>query len=240
MLKSLPAATFMAATFMAATAALIVAPPALAGEMTFAEGRAYLGIEAGAVLPEDIGVSAATNAGGVTVTGSGDISLETGLALGVIGGYQITDWLIGEAELAYAAFDYDKISGSVTINDGTSNVVINGSARIDGDISTVLGMANLLFTPLIDTSGHIQPFIGGGIGFAAYDETVNSIDGTALTGASHSDTVFAWQFKTGIDVAVTDDVTVGGRYGYLTAQSGTEYTEDLAAHSLMLSASYRF
>ncbi|SDH09386.1 outer membrane protein [Roseospirillum parvum] len=244
--RTLPVAALCLVTALSTTLATTVATtlatttPARAGEMTFAEGRAYVGLEGGAALPADIGVSAATTSGGVTVTGSGEISLDTGLAIGLIGGYQITEWLVGEAELAYAQFDYESISGSVTFNDGTSAVVVNGSAPVDGDITTVIGMANLLFTPLVDTSGHIQPFIGGGIGFASYDDTVTSIGGTTLTGASSSDTVFAWQFKTGIEVAVGDDITVGGRYGYLTALSGTDYTDDLAAHTLMVDATWRF
>lgn len=223
----------------AVAAMVAVSPPLLAQEASFADGKLYLGLEGGMVLPRDVDVSAATSANGVTVTGSGSLEFDNGFSLAGVAGYRFTDLITAEAELGYSKVDYDSVTGTLTVSDGTNTANVNGTADVEGDLTALVGMANVLLTPKLDRAERIKPFVGVGLGFVSYDDEITSIGGTAVS-ASDDDTALAYQLKLGFDVAATEQVDFGASYSYWVADTDTEYTDDFAAHRLLLRAVYRF
>jgi opacity protein-like surface antigen len=192
-------------------------------------GRGYVGGSAGIVIPSDLH----TTFSGV-VAGSGDFSFKAGGAGTAFIGYHFNDILAGEGELGVASADHDKFSG--TLNGVTGSVPINGS------LTTVLGLANVIVTPL-GRSG-FSPYVGGGIGFAAIDDTIG-IGGVSATGR---ETDFAANLILGMDFAVANRWSVGARYRFVwintasSASSGgiTTSINDLTEHIITATATFHF
>jgi opacity protein-like surface antigen len=196
-------------------------------------GRAYVGASAGFVIPNDLHA----NFGG-GLAGSGDFSFKTGAAGTGFIGYHLNDMLAGEGELSVASADADKFSG--TIN-GVSN-----SVSIDGSLTTVLGFANVIVTPL-GSRAAFSPYIGGGIGFASIDDTINTVGGVNVA-STGSETDFAANFLVGMDFAVANRWSVGARYRFVwintasSASSGGINTSigDLTEHIITATATFHF
>ncbi len=195
-------------------------------------GRAYVGASAGVVIPNDLH---ATFGGGIA--GSGDFSFKAGGAGTGFIGYHFNDMLAGEGELGVTSADSDKFSGT-----------LNGvpvTATIDGSLTTVFAFANLIVTPL-GRSG-FSPYIGGGIGFASVDDTINSIGGVGVASTGR-ETDFAANLMLGLDFAVADRWSVGARYRFVwinTASSASAgginaSIDDLTAHVITATATFHF
>lgn len=208
----------------------VIASPVFAEQITAKQGRMYLELELGTVMPKDIGISATTNSGGVTTTGSGSFSFDNGYVIGALVGYQHSKWFAGEVELAYSQFDYDSLSGTVSVTSGGSTAAVSGTEKVDGDVSSLLSMVNVLVTP---PAGRFRPYFGGGVGLAFFDEEIRSIGGTALN-VSNDATALAYQMKLGLDYRVGEGFSVGTSYTYLGADTGTDYSEDFKAHAVFL------
>jgi opacity protein-like surface antigen len=221
------AALSLAVLLLAQEAHAQIAPPAT---MNF--GRAYAGASAGIVIPNDLHT---TFGGGIA--GSGDFSFKAGAAGTGFVGYHFNDFLAGEGELGVASSDTDKFSGTL------NGIAI--SAPIDGSLTTVLGFGNVVATPL----GHANftPYIGGGIGFASVDNTINSIGGVGVASTGR-ETDFAANLMLGFDFAVVDRWRVGARYRFVwinTASSATSgginaSIDDLTEHIITATATFHF
>jgi hypothetical protein len=192
-------------------------------------GRAYVGVSAGLFIPQNIHVtvSGADN-------GSFDQSFQTGAAVSGYVGYYITNNIAVEGELAYASADTDTISGS-----------LNGfgfGVPVSGHVSTVTGFANAVWRPLGRFG--ISPYLGGGIGLASTDLTINSFGVTS----SGSQTDFALNGLIGVDFAIGNRFTLGGRYRLLWVNAGrstsdgfdTVTSDNVIAHILTVNGTFRF
>jgi opacity protein-like surface antigen len=226
---------------MKAAALMLVALAGLAPEaeaqilqpVTMNYGRAYVGASAGFVIPSDLHASF-----GGGLAGSGDFSFKTGAAGSGFIGYHFNDMLAGEAELSVASADADRFSG--TIN-GDSFLV-----PIDGSLTTVLVLANAIYKPL-GARAAFSPYIGGGIGFASIDDSINSIGGVGVA-STGSETDFAANFLVGMDFAIVDRWSVGARYRFVwinTASSATSggintSIDNLTEHIITATATYHF
>ena len=82
---------------------------------------------------------------------------------------------------------------------------------LDGDVSIFTGMINAILG--IPIGGAIRPYVGAGIGGAHVDIDAD----VAALGFSLDDTdnVFAAQAFAGIDIGITENVAIGGRFRYL-------------------------
>jgi OOP family OmpA-OmpF porin len=219
---------------------LLVAGFALAGQTAHAQqapatasiGNAYVGLGAGAIIPQNIDL---TFSGALSGSAKGEF--KTGWDINGFAGYHVNDYLAGELDLDYGSFDYDKITGNVT------GVAIN--APISGSVDSFLGIANLVATPL--GRAGFSPYIGGGVGLAHFDATVNSVGGVAV-GSSSSDTDFAADIVVGLDVPLSNRLSLGARYRFLWVNSGSTTTSDgvttkegnLTAHLMTANATFRF
>ena len=104
-----------------------------------------------------------------------------------------------EGELSYAS---SAIASAVT----TGGIPI---APVSGSGSMLTGMINGY---LAGDMGAFRPYIGAGIGAGYF--TANNIKASAAT-LNGSTTGFAAQFLAGVDFAVAENISLGGRYRYL-------------------------
>lgn len=195
-------------------------------------GRAYVGASAGVVIPDDVHETL-TGA----IAGSATLSAKAGGAVTGLIGYHLNDYLAAEGELGYASFEKDSLSG-------TLNGVV-GSAPVSGRVDMVLGFANAIVTPL--GRSRVTPYLGGGVGFASFDDRTDSVGGIVVN-SSGTGTDFAANFIAGIDVAVADRWSVGGRYRFIwmnsasTTSDGTTTIkkDDFTAHILTVNGTFHF
>jgi len=162
----------------------------------FAAGG-YLGIEGGAVWPEDVSLS------------GGNLSFDTGWSLGAVAGYNFGTWRL-EGEYAYRSND-----GSATVSAGTSGVSETGG----GDTVTNALMLNAFYDFRM-VSPTVYPYLGAGMGFAWVDQEVT----TPSFRVDDSDTVFAYQFIAGIGFDLSKAFTMALDYRYFaTADPSYSY-----------------
>ena len=143
-----------------------------------------------------------------------------------------------EAELDDASFD-----AAVTFTSGASNLAITagGVVALDGDVNAINGKVNLLFHPF--DNKQFTPYIGGGLGLAAWEANLDSItfNGSTLTvNGSEDGTDLTAEAIVGLDAAVSDSVTFGGRYTYLWTDTGTAFTDDVTAHMVKFNVGMKF
>jgi opacity protein-like surface antigen len=199
-------------------------------------GKVYVGATAGVAIPQDQSI---TVSGGAT--GSGNISFKTGAAVTGLVGYHLTPNFAGELELGYAQADYDKVTGSLAAGGGSGS----GSLAVKGQVSSVLGFVNGIWSPL--GQGGFSPYLGAGVGFARTESKIDSVGG-ATVGAKGDDTFLALNGIVGADFAVTPAFSLGARYRYVwinakqsASGSGLTVTEgDFTAHVIQATAKYRF
>jgi opacity protein-like surface antigen len=207
------------------------------GQASMKSGNIYAGVMAGVVMPEDVSFSSNASQGGTTVTASGKFEYQPGYSASAYMGYRFNPYLRGEVEGAYARFDYDKISGNFTLTQGTTNVTVSGSADLEGEVQSWLGLARGVVSPL--GKSKIQPLLGGGVGFARHEEKITSIGGTAVS-AKADGTDLALEGMAGLEAEVSSSIDLGIRYRYLWIDSGDKGFDDSTAHNVVGSVSYRF
>lgn len=200
-------------------------------------GRFYVGIAPGLVVPEDTNFSASGSSGGYTASASGKFEFKDGYSISAFAGYQFSDYLRAEGELAYARFDYDKITLNGTITGNGRTYTVNGSADLDGSVESTLGLLSAVVSPL--GKARVAPLVGGGIGFAATDEQIDRIGGSAANlSSSHTDLALSGML--GIEAAVSDNVRLGARYRYLWVDSGRDGLDNFTAHNFQATAAWAF
>lgn len=222
----------------AAAALALVAAEATAQERPAANlGKFYVGIAPGYVSAEDVNFSGNASTGGYSANASGKFEFKDGYSISAFAGYQFNDYLRAEAELGYAKFDYDKVSLSGTITGNGSTVAVNGSADLDGSVSSTVGLLSGIVTPL--GKGKVTPLLGAGIGFAVVEDEVNRI-GTTNVNLSNTETDLALAGMVGVEVAVSNSVALGARYRYLWVDSGSNGVDDLTVHNFTATAALKF
>jgi len=126
---------------------------------------------------------------------------KSGWRVGGAAGKNLGDYFSIEAEVAYARADASAATVVVPAPGGPFPVTGSGSL-LTGMINAFLG-SNI---------GAIRPYIGGGAGVGYF--TAHNITGASAV-LNGSTTGLAAQAMAGIDFAVTDSMTIGGRYRYL-------------------------
>lgn len=136
--------------------------------------------------------------------GDGTLETETGYAVGGAIGYQFTDWIAVEAEIAYRA---NEIEGGV----------VNGAAFTGGDdIESLSFMGNIVYTAP-EIYG-FTPYLGGGAGTA----------GISFSDGGDRDYVFAYQGFAGVKRRITDNLSAGVEYRYFGTDDA-QFASDFGA-----------
>jgi opacity protein-like surface antigen len=204
-----------------------------------ASDRLYVGIAVGPIVPEDMNVHLSG-----TISGSGRLLFNPAGVVGGFVGYKASDRLAAEFEIDWSLYDPYSLTGSFV---GPSGAF--AGLALDGNFDTVLGLANVIYRPLGE-KGRFVPYLGAGAGFADIDWSVMSRPGSAIAlDVRGSAFDFAADVGAGIDYALTDRITLGGRYRYLWIDSSggsltgggvTLVHGDVHAHLFTATARYRF
>jgi opacity protein-like surface antigen len=180
----------------------------------------------------DLGMSPSRTLSG-TVSGSRfSTSTFTGFHALAAGGYDWSNGLRTEGEVAYARAGLD----SVTVtNPGTVAGLATGTFEADGDTSSVALMANAAYD--LDLESWIKPYVLGGVGGAWV-----SLDGVRAGSVAIPD-ASAWTlaYQGGVGASM-DRKNVNLRLGYRyfgTSDSG-DVADDSGHHAFTLGALFRF
>ena len=189
----------------------------------------YVGVEAGAMLVEDISLDVND------VANDAQVDHDTGYDIGGVVGHDCGAFRL-EAETAYKSADLDQASaGSQGLAGATGLRTVATNAPAQGDTSVLSFMVNGLFD-FGDDDG-LQAFAGAGIGVARVDlqGTVNTNGPGAF---DDSDTGLAWQLLGGVRAPISDSFDIGLKYRYFNAPNveildpqGTSLEADLSSHS---------
>lgn len=221
--------------FFLASAAAIAAAPAQARE-----GQAYIGINGGVLLEDQVDIDLATTD---PQTNAAFADTETGIDADVVLGYDFGAFRL-EAEGGYKRASY---SGLTVLNSALlpgGQVVPSGTVvQNEDDLAIWSGMVNGLLE--FGRDDGFQIFGGGGVGFANLDLPVQVAGvGTVIDDSS---TDFAWQLLAGARVAITDNLDFGVKYRYfvidefeLEAANGAPIEAGFSSHSILASLVYNF
>jgi len=177
------------------------------------------------------------------------VSAQVGLYVGVFGGYTFSP----DASLSYYDYDYNynydidvqetwvfgfklgytpprlnyfsfEFEYSYSNPDVDRTVLPNarmGYATIEGDEK----FNNFMFNAIAKyPKGKIHPYIGLGLGFSNVDVSVSTTSTARY--ASNDDTVFAWQMLVGVDIDLTNNMSIDIGYRYFVAESGSNHDYD--------------
>lgn len=195
---------------------------AVAGEPS----KYYIDLAAGYVMVDDADLSDSALPGA-----TGTLSADSGYAFGGALGRQFGSGFRAELEVNYRQNDLDDLS--------IAAFGLAATGKLDGDVSTLAGMANLLYDIQLGT--RITPYIGGGLGLASVNVDIDSVGGTT-TAFDDSEIVFAWQGMAGLRFRLTDRISIRGGYR-LFSTSDPEFgtTEgEYQSHNIEAGLTYNF
>jgi opacity protein-like surface antigen len=200
----------MKTRIIAFVALAIFSIPALCSAEKSRQGP-YVSAFIGAAIPGDQTVSSYDYYFGRAY--SDDVSFNTGVYTGATGGYD-SGFVRLEGELAYR---YNEID---TVTDRFNGIKFQ---NVNGDIGVFSTMFNIFFD--IHNSSPVTPYLGGGIGFASMYLSDTTANGFLLYGEGY-DTVFAYQFGAGVDIALNRNMSLDLGYRYFmtdTANFESDY-----------------
>ena len=158
-----------------------------------AAGNFYASIFGGATFFDDFDFESSLGP-------SGSLSTDTGYSVDAALGYDFGNGLSVEGQVGYL---------TAALGEGNYDGTELGAT---GDTSITYGMINAWYG--FDL-GAITPFIGGGVGVASV--ALNSeFTGVPDSGIDDSEMTWAAQIGAGVSLALTEDISVTGRYRYLT------------------------
>jgi opacity protein-like surface antigen len=186
-----------------------VATPAMRASATDA-GKGYMTLDGGVNIMQDVTAE-------FVGYGSGKVEMDTGFRVGLIGGYNLNDWVGLEIE---SGFMYNGVKNTDSTWLGTVPILGNIVLRYDHDNKVI-------------------PYIAAGAG-GAFTMLEDSNNG-------ETDFVFAWQLKAGVAFKLSDNVSLDLAYKFFSTaeqeySSGgdTLKFKDIYAHYVGLGLTWRF
>jgi opacity protein-like surface antigen len=197
-------------------------------------GNFYARLDGGVLAINDLEASASASASGITATSNFKLSFDPGYSFNGALGYRLNDYLAMEGEIGYASASYSTLEGTLTVSSGGSSIAVTDSTDVDGSVSLLTGMTNLVLTPF--GRGDFMPYLGGGVGVASVTDEVNSIGGLQV---DYSDdwTSLTTSAIAGFDYRIGRYSHVGMRYRYLWIDM--DGTDSDAATAHVFSLAYR-
>lgn len=215
---------------------------ALSAQDVFAQsmnGKIYGRLSGGALMLNDIDFAGSASSGGITYTANASYSFDVGAAAAGAIGYRYNRWIAFEGEIGYATLSYDSVSGTFTASGNGSSVSVTGSAPVDGDVTMISGLFNLIVTPF-GVAERFSPYGGGGFGVVHIKDEINSIGGdTSVRGSATADDLVA-DLLLGFDAVVGETFSVGGQYRYLWIDSGSAGVDNATAHTFLATGKLAF
>jgi len=154
------------------------------------------------------------------------LQIEKGFSVGAALGFLISDNFAIEAEVGYMKQDIEGYRlNDFTIGNVLPQTVDCAAAQFsckpdaDGDVSILTGMINAFFA--VPLGGVFRPYvgIGGGVAHVSFKDFELVLPGGATEriccSIDDGDVVFAAQGFVGLDIGITEDVAIGGRFRYL-------------------------
>lgn len=185
----------------ALAAAMSVSGPALSADILTAPvdpvfedvftRQMYIEGLAGAPIPNDVDNTFSTGA-------TGQYDADTGISLSVLLGMYFTPNWRGDVSFTYT-----------NASDGSFSFTGGAPIPHAGDTNIYTFLANIYYG--FDMGGPISPFVGGGLGFSVFDVDNLGAVGGAFT-VNDSDTTFTAAFHAGLDVDLSENVILTGRY----------------------------
>jgi len=223
----------------------------------FKQDNAYASLNVGLTFLNDIDAGADLNYAGVTANAAGEYQFETGTSVSATYGYILSSLVRTELELGYTEMDHDKAVGTLTLTSGGNTLAsVGGEVNVDGEVETLYGLASVIFTPstsglegipflglLNDLLGNFTPLVGGGIGFADWEDKIKSAStsaGTLIINGEESDTDFLAAVLAGLEYNVGQDLTAKVTYRHIWVDSGKGGVDDAEADNVSASLAYLF
>ncbi len=189
--------------FLAAAATLAIAAPAQARD-----NSAYIGIEGGALFPNDTNIDGSVDFTDPTVADISkrrvaDVNYKTGYDVDALFGYDFGMFRL-EGELGYKRAKNDKLEIDpafiTALNAGSGGAFVASDFDLSGHTSVLSGMINGLvdFGP----DNGINGFVGAGVGRARVKQF------------GESDNAWAYQLIAGARMPISSSVDVGLKYRY--------------------------
>ena len=220
----------------------------------FKQGNSYASLNVGLTFLNDIEFGTGLNYAGVTVDVAGEAQFKTGASVSATYGYILSSLVRTELELGYTEMDHDKATGPATLTAGGATLACECS--VDGEVESIYGLASVIFTPsasglegipflglLSGLLGNFTPLVGGGIGFADWEDKIKSAtDGTTtLTiNGEESDTDFLAAVLAGLEYDVGQNLTAKVTYRHIWVDSGKNGFDDAEADNVSASLAYLF
>ena len=238
----------------AAVAALLlaVAPVAAEAQMVALPHGLYAGVDAGVIVPQAIDLHSSASSGGASASFNGQLNLETGAATGLILGLHLNPFVALEGNFEYAGFDIRSVTGTLTASvPGVGSASAPFNVGVQGQFNMYNGLVNAIWTPLGDHTWYgFSPYVGAGVGFSYWDESIDSLSSGGVSAPVHSgshDTDFAANAIVGFDYKVMPQLSIGARYRFLYVNMATSSnngafgsTGDLFGHVITANATWHF
>ena len=160
------------------------------------------------------------------------LSMKSSFGLAAAAGYEVSPNLSAEVEVGYRKLDYDKVTR--VVSDGKRAP----DQQIPGDLTTFSALLNGYY--VFDEMAGVEPYVGGGVGFARHSSNVPSDD--ASDDSKDNDTVFSYQAMAGIVYGLSEnlDIRLGYRY-FGTADAEIDETKmTYGTHNVEVGFVHRF
>lgn len=172
---------------------------------TAAHGQGfYFNADLGAALADDVSVNRF-----LVPTPGAKFELDTGIRMGVSGGYNFNEFIGLEIETGYI---YNEVKG-----------LVGGGPKIDASLAHVPFIFNVVFR-CDRTNSNWVPYIGAGAGCDAsvinLNNTITPVPGVTING-SDVNMVFAWQAFAGVRYKIAHRMSIGAGYKYYQADGGS-------------------
>ena len=228
----------------------------------FKQDNAYASLNVGLTFLNDIDFGAEASQGNRTVTAGGKLTYDTGASVSATYGYILSSLVRTELELGYMEMDHDAIKFDGTLTSGGNTLAtVGGEAALSGEVETLTGLASVIFTPsasgIRDTLskvpfldllndlplGNFTPLVGGGIGFADWEDNIKSAStsaGTLTINGEESDTDFLAAVLAGLEYNVGQNLTAKVTYRHIWVDSGKGGVDDAEADNVSASLAWLF
>jgi len=139
-----------------------------------------------------------------------DIDVQDTWAFGVKFGYTPPRLKFFSFEFEYSYLNPD-VDRTVLPRAGTDYATVEGDVKFH----------NFMFNAIAKyPEGKFHPYIGLGLGFSAVDLSVSTT--STARSASYDDTVFAWQILFGVDIDLTNNLSLDIGYRYFATESNDD------------------